>query len=88
MTKYEKAVNALNDMQPDTFIIFMKEGGNLVGSTLDKDLQTEVRVTFTKKDVELLARAYDLTLGKGYCIFGSRSVSTLIEKSATQYLNK
>jgi len=82
-TKYEKAANAITNQSPNVFFAFMKQGGTLIGIALDDASKTEVRVEFSRAEVTLLAKAYDLTHGQGYCPYGSRDMWTLTEKYLT-----
>ena len=81
MTKYEKAVNALNDLQPELFINFVVKRTALIGTIFQKDLNQESYIVFNVDKVNMLARAYDLTLGVKTCIYGSSSIETLTGKS-------
>ena len=80
LTKYEKAVTAIVNQCPGRFFCFMQRGGTLVGIVLDDERKQEVQVVFTRKEVTLAAKAYDLTLGTGYCPYGSRDMWTLTEQ--------
>ena len=80
MSKHEKAAAAITNQCPNVFFAFVKQGGTLVGIALDDEKKTEVRVHFDRKEVSLMAKAYDLTLGTGYCPYGSRDMWTLTEK--------
>jgi hypothetical protein len=84
VTRHEKAASVLSELQPDTFINFYAKGHALVGVALAANLEGTEHVEFSRKEVALLARAYELTHAKGYCPYGSKSVFTLLETSSMQ----
>ena len=78
VTRHEKAAAVAASIQPNMFFNFFKRGHELVGVVLRDDLKREEFVTFDRKEVGLMARAYDLTLARGHCPYGSKSVDTLV----------
>lgn len=72
MTRYEKAAAVAIDIAPDAFHAFYRDGRNLIGVAIEE------RVTFSPEEVATMALAYDKTIGRYRCPYGSNDVDTLV----------